>query len=75
MTIREMLNLMPHGEWFSEWIMVNDPTGKVFYGRRDDIPEMVADMPVGKIEATYVWEPNMYVISVNTWKRMGTYED
>ena len=75
MTIREMMEHIPHGECLSEWVTVTDPTGKVFYGRRDDIPEMVADMHVGKIEVTYVWEPNMYVISVNTWKRMGTYED
>lgn len=71
MTIREMLDLMPRGERLSEWITVTDPTGKFFYGRRDDIPERVAEMPVGMLKATYVWEPDMFVITIRTWRRMS----
>lgn len=62
-----MMEHIPYDNRFSGWVVVNDSTGKmVFYGHRDDMPDMVADMHVGKIEATYVWEADMYAITVNT---------
>ena len=75
MTIREMLGKIPHDERLSEWVTVTDPTGKSFYGQRDDMPERVAEMPVGRLEATYVWEPDMFVITIHTWKRMVANDD
>jgi len=74
-TIREMLDLMPHGERFSEWVTVTDPTGRFFYGHRDEIPEKVAEMPVGRLKATYVWEADMFVITMHTWRRLSENED
>ena len=71
MTVREMLGQIPHSERVSEWITVTDPTGRFFYGHRDDIPESVAELPVGRLKATYVWEPDMFAISMHTWKRMN----
>ena len=75
MTIREMLERIPQGERVSEWITVTDPTGKFFYGHRNDIPERVAEMPVSRLKATYVWEPDIYVITMHTWRRLSENED
>ncbi len=66
-----MLGLIPHSERVGEWITVTDPTGRLFYGHRDDIPESVAELPVGRLKATYVWEPDMFAITMHTWKRMN----
>lgn len=43
MTVREMLEQIPQDERASGWITVIDPTGRFFYGHRDDIPERVAN--------------------------------
>ena len=74
MTVREMLGQIPHNERVSDYITVTDPTGRFFYGYRDDIPEWVAEMPVGSLKATYVCEPDMFAITMHTWRRLE-YED
>ena len=75
MTVKEMLEQIPQGERASGWITVTDPTGRFFYGHRDDIPERVAELPVGRLKATYVWEADMFVITMHTWKRLLGNED
>ncbi len=74
MTVREMLDRIPQDERVSGWITVTDPTGRFFYGHRDDIPEKVSELPVGRLKAVYVWEADMFVITMHTWRRLE-YED
>ena len=75
MTVSEVLDRISPDERVSKWITVTDPTGRFFYGHRDDIPESVAELPVGRLKADYVWEPDMFAITMHTWKRMMENED
>ena len=74
MTVRELLDRIPQDERVSEWITVTDPTGRFFYGHRDDIPERVAELPVSRLKALFVWEADRFVITMHTWRRLE-YED